>query len=159
MNQCFVEEYTNFLKRTDFGADRDYEGQGIGRLLMKTAHDKASGEKDIAIYLIANENAMILRNIIHVTIKPPFGIKFRPVINADFFNDTLSYFRRQGSVSILFRKFHSYFISIPLENNSSFEKVSALSSSEKRCLSSSENCSHNFCVKLGLGISILRSDL
>lgn len=53
-----AEEYINFLKRTDLGVDRDYEGQGIGRQLMKTAHDKAGGEKDIAVYLIANENAI-----------------------------------------------------------------------------------------------------
>lgn len=29
-----AEEYINFLKRTDLGVDRDYEGQGIGRHLM-----------------------------------------------------------------------------------------------------------------------------
>ncbi len=43
---------------TDFGVDRDYEGNGIGKQLMKMAHDKAGGEKYIAIYLIANENAI-----------------------------------------------------------------------------------------------------
>lgn len=43
---------------TDLGVDRAYEGQGIGRQLMKTAHDKAGGEKDIAVYLIANEKAI-----------------------------------------------------------------------------------------------------
>lgn len=53
-----AEEYINFLKRTDLGVDRDYAGQGIGRHLMKTAHDKAGGEKDIAVYLIANEDAI-----------------------------------------------------------------------------------------------------
>ena len=53
-----AEEYINFLKRTDLGVDRDYSGQGIGRHLMKTAHDKAGGEKDIAVYLIANEDAI-----------------------------------------------------------------------------------------------------
>lgn len=53
-----AEEYTDFLKRTDLGVDRDYEGQGIGRRLMKIAHNKAGGEKDIAVYLIANEKAI-----------------------------------------------------------------------------------------------------
>ena len=43
---------------TDLGVDREYEGQGIGSQLMKTAHEKAGGEKDIAVYLIANENAI-----------------------------------------------------------------------------------------------------
>lgn len=40
------------------GVDRDYEGQGIGRRLMKAAHDKAGGEKNIVVYLIANEAAL-----------------------------------------------------------------------------------------------------
>ena len=31
---------------------------GIGRNLMKTAHEIAGGEKDIAVYLIANKNAI-----------------------------------------------------------------------------------------------------
>ena len=43
---------------TDLGVDREYEGQGIGRSLMKKAHEMAGGEKDIAVYLIANENAI-----------------------------------------------------------------------------------------------------
>ena len=51
-------EYIDFLKRTDLGVDRDYEHQGIGTVLMKTAHSIAGGEKDIAVYLIANENAV-----------------------------------------------------------------------------------------------------
>lgn len=51
-------EYIDFLKRTDLGVDRDYEHQGIGTALMKTAHSIAGGEKDIAVYLIANENAV-----------------------------------------------------------------------------------------------------
>ena len=38
--------------------DRDYTRQGIGKRLMKTAHQLAGGEKDIAVYLIANENAV-----------------------------------------------------------------------------------------------------
>ena len=38
--------------------DRDYTRQGIGKRLMKTAHHLAGGEKDIAVYLIANESAV-----------------------------------------------------------------------------------------------------
>lgn len=53
-----LTDYAYWLYVTDLGVDRDYEGQGIGRQLMKTAHDKAGGEKDIAVYLIANENAV-----------------------------------------------------------------------------------------------------
>ena len=53
-----LTDYVYWLYVTDLGVDRDYEGRGIGRQLMKTAHDIAGGEKDIAVYLIANENAV-----------------------------------------------------------------------------------------------------
>lgn len=53
-----LTDYAYWLYVTDLGVDRDYEGQGIGRQLMQMAHDKAGGEKDIAVYLIANENAI-----------------------------------------------------------------------------------------------------
>ncbi len=53
-----LTDYVYWLYVTDLGVDRDYEGQGIGRRLMQTAHEKAGGEKDIAVYLIANENAI-----------------------------------------------------------------------------------------------------
>jgi len=53
-----LTDYAYWLYVTDLGVDREYEGQGIGRRLMKTAHELAGGEKDIAMYLIANENAI-----------------------------------------------------------------------------------------------------
>ncbi len=53
-----LTDYAYWLYVTDLGVDRDYEGQGIGSRLMKTAHEMAGGEKDIAVYLIANENAI-----------------------------------------------------------------------------------------------------
>ena len=53
-----LTDYAYWLYVTDLGVDRMYEGQGIGSRLMKTAHEKAGGEKDIAVYLIANENAI-----------------------------------------------------------------------------------------------------
>ena len=53
-----LTDFAYWLYVTDLGVDREYEGQGIGRRLMKTAHEKAGGEKDIAVYLIANENAI-----------------------------------------------------------------------------------------------------
>ena len=43
---------------TDLGVDRNFERQGIGRSLMKTALSAAGGEQDIAVYLIANEKAI-----------------------------------------------------------------------------------------------------
>ena len=53
-----LTDFAYWLYVTDLGVDRDYEGQGIGRTLMKMAHEKAGGEKDIAVYLIANEDAI-----------------------------------------------------------------------------------------------------
>lgn len=53
-----LTDYVYWLYVTDLGVDRAYEGHGIGRQLMKTAHNIAGGEKDIAVYLIANENAI-----------------------------------------------------------------------------------------------------
>lgn len=53
-----LTDFVYWLYVTDLGVDRTYERQGIGKHLMKTAHDIAGGEKDIAVYLIANENAV-----------------------------------------------------------------------------------------------------
>ncbi|MGN0341887.1 MAG: GNAT family N-acetyltransferase [Roseburia sp.] len=53
-----LTDFAYWLYVTDLGVDRKYEGQGIGRKLMKTAHNLAGGEKDIAVYLIANDKAI-----------------------------------------------------------------------------------------------------
>ncbi|WP_026491826.1 GNAT family N-acetyltransferase [Butyrivibrio sp. XPD2002] len=53
-----LTDFCYWLYITDLGVDRDYERQGIASMLMKTAHEIAGGEKDIAVYLIANENAV-----------------------------------------------------------------------------------------------------
>ncbi|MBR3953498.1 MAG: GNAT family N-acetyltransferase [Oscillospiraceae bacterium] len=53
-----LTDFAYWLHVTDLGVDRSYTGQGIGRNLMKTAHEIAGGEKDIAVYLIANKNAI-----------------------------------------------------------------------------------------------------
>ena len=53
-----LTDYAYWLYVTDLGVDRSYTNRGIGRALMKTAHETAGGEKDIAVYLIANENAV-----------------------------------------------------------------------------------------------------
>ena len=53
-----LTDFAYWLYVTDLGVDRNYEGLGIGTRLMKTAHDIAGGEKDVAVYLIANENAI-----------------------------------------------------------------------------------------------------
>ena len=53
-----LTDYAYWLYVTDLGVDRSYVRRGIGRRLMHTAHLLAGGEKDIAVYLIANENAV-----------------------------------------------------------------------------------------------------
>jgi len=53
-----LTDFAYWLYVTDLGVDRAYERQGIGKQLMKTAHNLAGGEKNIAVYLIANENAV-----------------------------------------------------------------------------------------------------
>ena len=53
-----LTDFAYWLYITDLGVDRAYTEHGIGRQLMKTAHEIAGGEKDIAVYLIANENSV-----------------------------------------------------------------------------------------------------
>ena len=53
-----LTDFAYWLYITDLGVDRTYERRGIGTKRMKTAHEFAGGEKDIAVYLIANENAV-----------------------------------------------------------------------------------------------------
>lgn len=53
-----LTDHAYWLYVTDLGVDRSFEGQGIGSSLMKTAHQIAGGEKDIAVYLIANDKAI-----------------------------------------------------------------------------------------------------
>lgn len=53
-----LTDFAYWLYVTDLGVDRNYERQGIGKRLMKAALESAGGEKDIAVYLIANENAV-----------------------------------------------------------------------------------------------------
>lgn len=53
-----LTDFSYWLYITDLGVDRKYERQGIATKLMKQAYEIAGGEKDIAVYLIANENAI-----------------------------------------------------------------------------------------------------
>ena len=53
-----LTDFCYWLYVTDLGIDRNYERQGIATRLMKTAHELAGGEKDIAVYLVANEKAI-----------------------------------------------------------------------------------------------------
>lgn len=53
-----LTDFAYWLYVTDLGVDRDYLRQGIGIRLMRTALELAGGEKDIAVYLVANERAV-----------------------------------------------------------------------------------------------------
>lgn len=52
-----LTDYAYWMFVTDLGVDRNYERQGIGRRLMETALQLAGGEKNIAVYLVYNEEA------------------------------------------------------------------------------------------------------
>ena len=53
-----LTDFAYWLFVTDLGVDREYTGRGIGRTLMNKAHEIAGGEKDVAIYLVANDHAI-----------------------------------------------------------------------------------------------------
>ena len=53
-----LTDFAYWLFVTDLGVDRAYTRRGIGKALLLKAHEIAGGEKDIAIYLVANENAI-----------------------------------------------------------------------------------------------------
>ena len=53
-----LTDFAYWLYITDLGVDKEYERQGIGSKLIKMAHELAGGEKDIAVYLIANDKAI-----------------------------------------------------------------------------------------------------
>ena len=52
-----ITDFAYWLFVTDLGVDRRDEKQGIGRKLMAAAHEKAGGARDIAVYLVANDDA------------------------------------------------------------------------------------------------------
>ena len=53
-----ITDFSYWLFVTALGVDREYDHRGIGTRLMKAAHEAAGGEKDIAVYLVANEAAV-----------------------------------------------------------------------------------------------------
>lgn len=56
---CFgITDFAYWLFITDLGVVRECTGRGIGRALIKAAHELAGGEKDIVMYTCANENAV-----------------------------------------------------------------------------------------------------
>lgn len=53
-----LTDFAYWLFVTDLGVDRAYVRRGIGTALMRRAHELAGGERDIAVYLVANSAAM-----------------------------------------------------------------------------------------------------
>lgn len=53
-----ITDFSYWMFVTDLGVARKCEGKGMGSALMKKAHELAGGEKDIAVYLVANHNAI-----------------------------------------------------------------------------------------------------
>lgn len=53
-----LTDFAYWLFVTDLGVDRAYQRQGIGSRLMRAALDRAGGERDIAVYLVANDRAI-----------------------------------------------------------------------------------------------------
>lgn len=56
---CFgITDFAYWLFITDLGVIRGMTGQGIGRRLIKKAHEIAGGESEIVMYTCVNENAI-----------------------------------------------------------------------------------------------------
>ncbi len=53
-----LTDFAYWLYVTDLGVDRAYLRRGIGTRLMKEALALAGGDRDIAVYLIANDDAV-----------------------------------------------------------------------------------------------------
>ena len=53
-----LTDFAYWLYVTDLGVDRDYLKKGIARNLMKEALNIAGGEKNINVYLVANDDAI-----------------------------------------------------------------------------------------------------
>ena len=55
---CLKETGGATMELAVLGVRKEYHRQGIGRRLLRAAHALAGGERDIAVYLIANEKAV-----------------------------------------------------------------------------------------------------
>lgn len=52
-----LTDFAYWLFVTDLGVRRDCAGMGLGTRLMRTAHEIAGGEREINVYLVANDDA------------------------------------------------------------------------------------------------------
>lgn len=56
---CFgLTDFAYWLLLTDLGVDRNYARLGIGKILVKTAHELAGGEKNIVLCAYVNDKAI-----------------------------------------------------------------------------------------------------
>ncbi len=56
---CFaLTDFAYWLLVTDLGVDRDYVNHGLGRELMRIAHELAGGERKIIQFAYANDSAI-----------------------------------------------------------------------------------------------------
>ena len=56
---CFgLTDFVYWLLVTDLGIDRNYEKMGLGKELMRIAHEIAGGEDKIVVFAYANDNAI-----------------------------------------------------------------------------------------------------
>lgn len=56
---CFgITDFAYWLFITDLGVIRECTGRGIGKVLVRKAHELAGGENNIIMYTCANENAV-----------------------------------------------------------------------------------------------------
>ncbi|WP_298482070.1 GNAT family N-acetyltransferase [uncultured Ruminococcus sp.] len=56
---CFgITDFAYWLFITDLGVIREYTRKGIGKQLLRKAHEIAGGEDNIIMYTCANEDAM-----------------------------------------------------------------------------------------------------
>ncbi|MCQ2445509.1 MAG: GNAT family N-acetyltransferase [Clostridia bacterium] len=53
-----LTDFSYWLFVTDLGVDREFTHRGIGKALLQRAHEIAGGEKDVAVYLVANDKAI-----------------------------------------------------------------------------------------------------
>ena len=74
---CFgITDGVYFLFLTDLGVDRAYTGQGIGRELVRLAHQKAGGPADITITTIANTKAVPFYRAIGMNPDPDLVVRY-----------------------------------------------------------------------------------
>lgn len=56
---CFgLTDFAYWLMVTDLGIDREYEKNGIGSAMIKLSREVAGGEKDIIVFINANDDAI-----------------------------------------------------------------------------------------------------